>query len=290
MFTGSMTALITPFKNEAVDLDAFKSLCEWQIGQGTSGLVPCGTTGEAPTLSPDEQRTVITAAVEIAKGRVPVVAGVGANSTALTIERAQMAQKAGADALLVVVPYYNKPSQQGMILHYKAVHDACDLPIIIYNIPGRSAADMSVDTMAELAHLPRIAGVKDATSDLARVARLRLLVEPDFAQLSGEDATAVGFNAMGGVGCISVTSNIAPDLCARLQAATFNKDYEQALQLQDQLIELHRAMFCETSPAPVKYAAHLLGLCAPDLRLPLAPLSDQGKKTVQSAMEKAGLC
>ncbi|WP_235898958.1 4-hydroxy-tetrahydrodipicolinate synthase [Iodidimonas gelatinilytica] len=289
MFTGSMTALITPFCEDRVDYKAFEAFCDWQIAQGTSGLVPCGTTGEAPTLSASEHYDVIAACVSVAKGRVPVIAGVGTNATALTIERAKAAQKAGADGLLVVVPYYNKPSQEGMVLHITAIHDACDLPLIIYNIPGRSAADMQVETLATLSKLDRVVGLKDATGDLARVARQRLLCKKGFAQLSGEDATAVGFNAMGGVGCISVTSNIAPALCAQLQAACAANDYETALLLQDRLSELHQAMFCETSPAPVKYAAHRLGICQPGLRLPLAPLSEEGKRAVEQAMDNLGL-
>lgn len=287
--SGSMTALITPFARDEIDFGAFKTLCDWQIKEGTSGLVVCGTTGETPALSVDEQDKLIAAAVQTASGRVPVIAGVGTNATATTIARAKMAEKLGADALLVVVPYYNKPGQDGLYLHFKAVHDACGLPIIIYNIPGRSAIDMTVETMARLAELERVVGVKDATGDLARVARQREAMGPDFVQLSGEDATAVGFNAMGGVGCISVTANVAPALCAQMHAACHGGDYAGALAIQDRLIGLHRAMFCETNPAPAKYGAHLLGLCSPELRLPLAPLSDGGKRRVREAMTLAGL-
>lgn len=284
-----MTALITPFVRDEIDLSAFETLCAWQIKEGTSGLIVCGTTGETPALSYEEQDRLIASAVKTAAGQALVVAGVGTNATHTTIVRAEMAEKLGADALLVVVPYYNKPGQEGLYLHFKAVHDACGLPIIIYNIPGRSAIDMTVETMARLAELDRIVAVKDATGDLARVARQREVLGPDFIQLSGEDATAVGFNAMGGVGCISVTANVAPALCAQMQAACLAGDYTGALAIQDRLIRLHRAMFCETNPAPVKYGASLLGLCRPDLRLPLAPLSQKGEKRVRDAMIFAGL-
>lgn len=286
---GSLTALITPFSGDRLDESAFKALVEWQIAEGSHGLVPCGTTGESPTLDEAEHARVIELCVETAAGRVPVIAGCGTNATASTIERLRHAEEIGADAALVVVPYYNKPSQDGLYAHFAAAHEACRLPIVIYNIPGRSAADMSVETMAKLARLERIVGVKDATRDLARVARQRLACGEDFLQLSGEDPTAVGFNAMGGVGCISVTANVAPKLCAEMQQACLNGDYARALALQDRLTALHDVLFCEPSPAPVKYAASLLGLCSPELRLPLSPLSDAGKARVSEAMAEAGL-
>lgn len=286
---GSLTALITPFSDGGVDEAAFQALVEWQIAEGSHGLVPCGTTGESPTLDEAEHARVIELCVEAAAGHAPVIAGCGANATASTIARLRHAEEAGADAALVVVPYYNKPSQDGLYAHFAAAHDACGLPIVIYNIPGRSAVDMSVETMARLAGLERIVGVKDATRDLARVARQRLACGAEFIQLSGEDPTAVGFNAMGGVGCISVTANVAPKLCAEMQQACFEGDYARALALQDRLTSLHDALFSEPSPAPVKYAASLLGLCAPELRMPLSPLSEAGRVRVSEAMAQAGL-
>ncbi|RIK95655.1 MAG: 4-hydroxy-tetrahydrodipicolinate synthase [Proteobacteria bacterium] len=290
MFTGSITALITPFRNGKVDEDAFAKLVERQIAQGTNGLVPCGTTGESPTLSHDEHRRVTEICIEVAKKRVPVIAGCGSNSTDEAIGLMEHAQKAGADAALIVTPYYNKPTQEGLYQHFKALHDAVPLPIIIYNIPGRSVVDMTVDTMARLNNdLPRIIGVKDATGDVARTTRQRRACGPDFLMLSGEDITALGFNAHGGRGCISVTSNIAPKLCAEFQAATLKGDFAKALQLQDKLAILHDAMFVETSPGPVKYAASLLGLCAPDMRLPMAPVSERTREVVKSALSAVGL-
>jgi 4-hydroxy-tetrahydrodipicolinate synthase len=289
MFRGSFVALITPFRNGKVDDKAFQDLVEWQIAEGTNGLVPCGTTGESPTLSHPEHMRVVELCVEAAAGRVPVIAGTGSNSTAEAIELTQHAKKAGADAALVVTPYYNKPTQAGLYAHYKAIHDAVRLPIVIYNIPSRCVVDMSVETMAALAKLPRIVGVKDATADLARVSKQRAACGPDFCQLSGEDPTALSFNAQGGQGCISVTANVAPALCAEFQRACLDGDFARALALHDRLMPLHQALFVETNPAPVKYAASLLGLSKPDCRLPLAPLAEASKDKVQAAMEKAGL-
>ncbi|MDY0241202.1 MAG: 4-hydroxy-tetrahydrodipicolinate synthase [Rhodospirillaceae bacterium] len=289
MFKGSITALITPFRNGVVDEAAFQSLVEWQIAEGTDGLVPCGTTGESPTLSHEEHNRVVSMCVEAAAGRVPVIAGAGSNSTNEAILLAKHAKESGAAAALSVTPYYNKPTQEGLYLHFKAIHDAVDIPIVIYNIPGRSVIDMSVETMARLAKLPNIVGVKDATNDLVRPVRTRLAAGPDFCQLSGEDATAVAFLANGGVGCISVTSNVAPGLCAALQDAWIAGDLAKVFVLRDRLALLHDAMFCETNPVPVKYAASLLGKCAPDARLPLAPISEAGKKRVEEAMKGAGL-
>ena len=286
---GSITALITPFRDGKVDLKAFAEIVERQVAEGTLGLVPCGTTGETPTLSHDEFLAVIGTAVKVAKGRVPVIAGTGSNSTAHTIELTQEAEKLGADAALVVTPYYNKPTQEGLYLHFQAVAAATRLPILIYNIPGRSAVDMSVDTMARVARLSNVVGVKDATANLGRVTQQRLACGTNFIQISGEDPTAIGFNAHGGVGCISVTSNVAPRLCADMQNATLKGDYATARAIQDRLMPLHEALFCETSPAPVKYAASLLGLCSEDCRLPLAPLTETSKARVRAAMTKVGL-
>jgi 4-hydroxy-tetrahydrodipicolinate synthase len=288
-FRGSITALITPFRDGKVDLKAFGEIVERQVAEGTLGLVPCGTTGETPTLSHDEFRAVVGAAVKTAKGRVPVMAGTGSNSTSHTIELTREAEKLGADAALVVTPYYNKPTQEGLYLHYRAVAEATRLPIFIYNIPGRAAVDMAVETMGRLAKLSNIAGVKDATANLGRVTQQRLACGSNFIQISGEDPTALGFNAHGGVGCISVTSNVAPRLCADMQNATLKGDYETARKIQDRLMPLHEALFCETSPAPVKYAASLIGLCSEECRLPLAPLSETSKARVRAALTQAGL-
>lgn len=290
MFKGSIPALITPFTdNFEVDADGFQKFVDWQIGQGSDGLVPVGTTGESPTLSHEEHGHVIELCVEAAGGRVPVLAGAGSNSTAEAVAFIQHAQKVGADGALVVTPYYNKPSQEGMFQHFKAVHDAVDLPIVIYNIPGRSVVDMSVETMTRLFELPRIVGVKDATGDLDRCASQRAAMGPEFVQLSGEDATAVGFNAMGGVGCISVTANVAPQLCSQMQAACAEGDYAKALQIHDKLLPLHRAMFLEPSPAGAKYAASLLGLCGEQVRLPILPSSEGARSIIASAVYHAGL-
>ncbi|SMF75221.1 4-hydroxy-tetrahydrodipicolinate synthase [Azospirillum oryzae] len=289
MFHGSIVALLTPFKGGKVDEKAFQSFVEWQVAQGTHGLVPCGTTGESPTLSHEEHNRVVELCIEAAGGKVPVMAGTGSNSTDEAIALTRHAKQAGAQAALVVTPYYNKPSQEGLYQHFKAIHDAADLPIFIYNIPGRSVVDMSVATMARLAKLPNIVGVKDATADLSRPSRLLQEVGPDFIQLSGEDATALGFNAQGGVGCISVTANIAPALCSAMQTAWAKGDLKEAFRLRDVLSPLHDSMFVETSPAPVKFAASLLGLGSDEVRLPLVPASETARAAVRGAMTKAGL-
>jgi 4-hydroxy-tetrahydrodipicolinate synthase len=288
-FRGSFTALVTPFKNGSVDEGAFRALVDWQIAEGTSGLVPMGTTGESPTVSHDEHGDVVEWCVDQARGRVPVVAGAGSNSTQEAIELAQHAEGAGADAVLVVTPYYNKPTQEGLYQHFKAVNDAIGIPIIIYNIPGRSVIDMSVDTMKRLFELKNIAGVKDATANVVRVSQQRAAMGPDFNQLSGEDATALGFMAHGGHGCISVTANVAPRLCAEFQACCLKDDYAGALKLQDKLMPLHTALFLETNPAPAKFALSLLGKCAEAVRLPMVPLADKTRAAVRDAMVHAGL-
>jgi 4-hydroxy-tetrahydrodipicolinate synthase len=288
-FQGSFTALITPFKNGAVDEKAFRDLVDWQIAEGTNGLVPVGTTGESPTLSHDEHKKVVEWCVDQARRRVPVVAGAGSNSTQEAVDLAQHAEKAGADAVLVVTPYYNKPTQDGLYQHYKAINDAIGIPILIYNIPGRSVIDMSVDTMKRLYELGNICGVKDATANMARVSQQRAAIGEDFNQLSGEDITALGFMAHGGHGCISVTSNVAPRLCSEFQAACLKGDYAAALKLQDKLAPLHTNLFIETSPAPVKYALSLLGKCDNSLRLPMVPATENAQKAVRQAMVHAGL-
>jgi 4-hydroxy-tetrahydrodipicolinate synthase len=289
MFHGSIVALLTPFKGGKVDEKAFQSFVEWQVAQGTHGLVPCGTTGESPTLSHEEHNRVVELCIEAAGGKVPVMAGSGSNSTDEAIALTRHARQAGAQAALVVTPYYNKPSQEGLYQHFKAIHDAADLPIFIYNIPGRSVVDMSVATMARLAKLPNIVGVKDATADLSRPSRLLQEVGPDFIQLSGEDATALAFNAQGGVGCISVTANIAPALCSAMQTAWAKGDLKEAFRLRDVLSPLHDSMFVKTSPAPVKFAASLLGLGTDEVRLPLVPATETARAAVRGAMTKAGL-
>src|SRR5215475_11030141 len=288
-FRGSFTALVTPFKGDAVDEGAFRDLVEWQIAEGTNGLVPVGTTGESPTLSHEEHRNVVEWCIEEARGRVPVVAGAGSNSTKEAVSLAQHAEMAGADAVLVVTPYYNKPTQEGMYQHFKAINDAIGIPIIIYNIPPRSVVDMSVDTMKRLFELKIIAGVKDATANMTRVSQQRAACGPDFNQLSGEDITALGFNAHGGHGCISVTSNVAPRLCAEFQAACGRGDFAAALKLQDKLSPLHINLFVETSPAPVKYAMSLIGKCSEEVRLPMVPASEKAQTAVHRAMVHAGL-
>ncbi|MCG6882442.1 MAG: 4-hydroxy-tetrahydrodipicolinate synthase [Silicimonas sp.] len=289
MFQGSMPALVTPFKNGSVDLDALKSLVDWQIENGSTGLVPVGTTGESPTLSHDEHEMVVEEVVKAAGGRVPVIAGAGSNNTDEGIRFIRHAESVGADAALVVTPYYNKPTQNGLYAHFKAMHDAANLPIIIYNIPGRSAVDMSVETMARLAELPRIVGVKDATGDLSRVPKQRMACGKDFIQLSGEDATALGYNAHGGVGCISVTANVAPKLCAEMQAATLAGDYQTALDITDRLMPLHIAIFLEPGLAGAKYGLSLLGRCSNEIRLPLTEVSDGTRSAIKDAMVHAGL-
>src|SRR5437660_5962574 len=273
-FRGSFTALVTPFKNGSLDEAAFRSLVSWQIAEGTHGLVPVGTTGESPTVSHDEHKRVVEWCVAEAKGRVPVIAGAGSNSTKEAIDLAEHAEKAGADAVLVVTPYYNKPTQEGMYQHFKDINDAIGIPILIYNIPPRSVIDMSVDTMKRLFELTNIAGVKDATASMVRVSQQRAAMGEDFNQLSGEDATALGFMAHGGHGCISVTSNVAPRLCAEFQSACLRGDFAAALTLQDKLAPLHINLFVETSPAPVKYAMSLIGKCSEEVRLPMVPASE----------------
>jgi len=289
MIRGSLPALVTPFKGGNLDLDTLAQLVDWHIEQGSNGLVPVGTTGESPTLSHAEHQTVIEAVVKAAAGRVPVVAGTGSNNTTEGIGLIQHAARVGADAALVVTPYYNKPTQAGLIAHFTALHDAADIPIIIYNIPGRSVVDMSPETMGELAKLPRIIGVKDATGDITRVSHQRATCGADFVQVSGEDASALGFNAHGGVGCISVTANVAPRLCAQFQAATLAGDYAKALEYQDRLMPLHTAIFLEPGLAGAKYGLSLLGKCSQDVRLPLVGLSDGTKAAIRAAMVHAGL-
>jgi 4-hydroxy-tetrahydrodipicolinate synthase len=289
MFQGSITALITPFRNGAVDETAFQSFVDWQVKQGTKALVPCGTTGESPTLSHEEHMRVVELCIEAAARRVPVIAGTGSNSTAEAIQLTRHAKQAGADAALVVTPYYNKPTQEGLYQHFKAVHDAAELPIVIYNIPGRCVIDMSVDTMARLAKLPRIVGVKDATADLARPLATRLAIGPKFCQLSGEDATALPFLAQGGHGCISVTSNIAPKLCAEMHEAWARGDLKTAMAVNERLMPLHQALFCETSPGPVKFAASLLGHCTAETRLPMAEIAEASKERVKRALGQVRL-
>jgi len=288
-FKGIYTALITPFAKSKVDEKAFQSFVEWQIGQGVHGLVPCGTTGESPTLTHEEHNRVIDLCVEVAKGRAKVMAGTGSNSTDEAIMTTLHAQKVGADAALVVAPYYNKPTQEGLYQHFKAIHDATKLPIFIYNIPARSIVDISDDTLARLSELPRIVGIKDATGDLARVPTLRARQKKHLQLFSGEDMTAVAFNVSGGQGCISVSSNIAPKICAQVQEATLAGDYAKALKLHESLVSLHEIMFCETSPAPVKYAASLLGKCSPQLRLPLVEVSELNKKHIAKVLNNLGL-
>ncbi len=286
---GSIPALITPMSNGSIDEKAFKSFVDWQIKQGSNALVPVGTTGESPTLSHDEHMAAVDITIDVAAGRVPVVAGAGSNNTTEAIMLARHAAKAGADAILVVTPYYNKPTQEGLYQHFKAIHDSADIPLFIYNIPGRSIVDMSVETMARLYKLKNIVGVKDATADMSRVSQQRHAMGADFIQLSGEDATALGFNAHGGSGCISVTTNVAPALCREFQDACLSGDYAAALKLQDRLMPLHDAMFVEASPGPVKYAASLLGLCSEETRLPLVPVADSTKIQVKAALVHAGL-
>ncbi|QYZ69065.1 4-hydroxy-tetrahydrodipicolinate synthase [Neotabrizicola shimadae] len=289
MFKGSIPALVTPFKNGAVDFDALKKLVDWHIAEGSSGIVPVGTTGESPTLSHEEHEAVVEAVVQHAAGRVPVMAGAGSNNTAEGIRLIRHAEKVGAQAALVVTPYYNKPTQAGMIAHFTALHDCCTLPIFIYNIPGRSVVDMTPETMGQLAKLPRIVGVKDATGKIERVSMQRASCGTDFVQLSGEDATALGFNAHGGVGCISVTANVAPRLCAEFQEATLAGDYAKALAYQDRLMPLHEAIFLEPGLAGAKYGLSLLGRCTEEVRLPLVTLTEGTKARIKAAMEFAGL-
>ena len=288
MFKGSMPALVTPFTDGKLDLEALKKLVEWHVAEGSHGLVPVGTTGESPTLSHEEHDLVVETVVKTAAGRVPMIAGAGSNNTAETVRLVNAAKDVGADAALVVTPYYNKPTQAGLIAHFTAAAE-CGLPIIIYNIPPRSAVDMSVETMAELAKHPMIIGVKDATADLSRVPQQRMACGPDFLQLSGEDATALGFNAHGGKGCISVTANVAPALCSRFQNATLQGDYGTALDLLDTLMPLHQAIFTEPGLVGAKYAMSRLGLCSEEVRSPLVPLTAPTREKVDAALVHAGL-
>lgn len=290
MFKGSMPALVTPFTPDGeLDLATLKKLVEWHVDQGSHGLVPVGTTGESPTLTHDEHRLVVEEVVRVVDGRIPVIAGAGSNSTREAIGLMRHAAEIGADAALVVTPYYNKPTQAGLIAHYTALAEASDLPIVIYNIPGRSVIDMTPETMGELAKLHSIVGVKDATGKLERVSQQRITCGADFVQLSGEDATALGFNAHGGVGCISVTANVAPKLCAEFQNATLAGDYARALEYQDRLMPLHVAIFVEPGLVGAKYAMSRLGLCNERVRLPLTPLTDPARRQIDAALEHAGL-
>ncbi len=288
MIAETYTALVTPFKNGKVDETSLEKLVEFQIKNGVDGIVPCGTTGESPTLSHEEHNLVIELCVKIANKRVKVMAGTGSNSTAEAIAMTNHAKEIGADSCLIVAPYYNKPIAEGVYQHFKALNE-CDIPLFIYNIPGRSVINISDENLARIAELKNVVGIKDATGDLARVASLRLLINKPFTYLSGEDATVVGFNAMGGNGVISVTSNIAPKMVSDLQKFTAQGDYKSALEIQDKLTSLHAAMFCETNPIPVKYAASLMGLCTSEIRLPLTQPSDTAKARVEKEMKKLGL-
>jgi len=290
MFYGSIPALVTPFSGNCVDEDSLRDFIDWQIAEGSNALVPCGTTGESPTLSREEHRKVIATTVDVAKGRVPVIAGCGSYSTAAAIELVHAAADVGADAVLVVVPYYNKPSQAGQAAHFLVIAEASPLPIVVYNVPSRTVADISVETLAEVSKHPKIVGVKDATGNLARATAQRLSCGKDFCQLSGNDDMALGFNAMGGVGCISVSANVAPKLCADFQTATREGRWDDALKLQDQLYPLHAALFTDASPGPTKYALSRVRSGFPtDLRLPLTEASDASKRVVDKALEHAGL-
>ena len=288
MFRGSLPALVTPFRDGEVDVATLKRLVDWHVEQGSHGIVPVGTTGESPTLSHEEHDMVVETVVRQVAGRVPVIAGAGSNNTTETVRLVEAARRAGADAALVVTPYYNKPTQRGLIAHFTAAA-ACGLPIVIYNIPGRSVVDMTPATMGELARLPMIVGVKDATGDLSRVPKTRITCGTDFVQLSGEDATALGFNAHGGVGCISVTANVAPGLCAAFQEATLAGDYRSALDHQDRLMPLHEAIFMEPGVAGAKYGLSLLGMCGEEVRSPLTTLTEATKAAIRAAMVHAGL-
>ena len=293
MFKGSIVALITPFKNNKLDEDCYISLINYHLKNDTAGLVPAGTTGESPTLSHEEHERVIELCVKESKGKIPVIAGTGSNSTEEAVSLTKYAEKVGANAALVVTPYYNKPTQEGLYQHFKSINDNCSIPIIIYNIPPRSVVDMSVDTMSRLFELKNIIVVKDATGDLNRVDQQRKKMGPDFIQLSGEDGTALDFNLRGGVGCISVTANVAPKLCSEFQESSLAKNninlLAKAKQINDKLMPLHKSLFIESSPSPVKYAASLLNLCSDDVRLPLVKITDETKKVVKSAMNHANL-
>lgn len=289
MYNGSFVALLTPFKNGQVEDAVFQSFVDWQIKEGTNGLVPCGTTGESPTLTHTEHKHVTELCIEAADGRVPVMAGAGSNSTAEAVDLAKHAESAGAHSVLVVSPYYNKPTQEGLYAHYKAVNDAVGIPIFVYNIPGRSVVNVDLDTLKRLAELPNIVGVKDATSDLGLPIEVTRELGADFCQMSGEDATAIPFLAAGGHGCISVTANISPAKCAEQHAAWNAGDVARAQAIQLELINVHKSMFCETSPGPVKYAAELMGLCSAEQRLPMVDISDASKAQVEAAIRAAGL-
>ena len=289
IFKGSIVALVTPFKKGKVDVDAFQKLVEWHIASGTHGLVPCGTTGETPTLHDEEHKRLIDACIKTARGRVPVIAGAGSSSTEKAIDLARYAEKSGADGILVVTPYYNKPTQEGLYQHYKAIHDATDIPIMLYNVPGRTGVDISIETVIRLAGLKRIAGIKDASIDLSRPLQLRAALGNDFIQLSGEDATVAAYLAQGGHGCISVTANIAPKLCSELHTYWQKKDYKNFERIRDMLSTLHKALFIETNPAPAKYCLSRLGKCAQELRLPLVPVTVATRQKLDEAMEFAGL-
>jgi 4-hydroxy-tetrahydrodipicolinate synthase len=286
---GSIPALITPMRGGKLDEAAFRKLVDWQIAEGSHGLVPCGTTGESPTLSHEEHMRVIEICVEEANGRVPVIAGAGSNSTAEAIALTRHAKKVGADAVLSVTGYYNKPSQEGLYRHYAAIAEAVDMPILLYNIPGRAIVEIAVETMGRLSRIANVIGVKDATANLMRPTRERAACGKDWRLISGEDGTALGYMAHGGHGCISVTANIAPRLCAEFQNACLQGAFDRALQLQDKLMPVHDAMFCEPSPAPVKYAASRLGLCSDEVRLPLVPATDAARKTIDAALKGAGI-
>tara|TARA_B110000116_G_C16775589_1_gene555579 strand:- start:1197 stop:2075 length:879 start_codon:yes stop_codon:yes gene_type:complete len=289
MFKGSIPALITPFKDGEVDYESFNRIIEWSLSQGSHGFVPCGTTGESPTLSHDEHKKIVEECIRIVNKRVPVIAGTGSNNTIEAIDFTNHAKKAGADAALVVTPYYNKPTQEGLYHHFKKIADSTSIPIIIYNIPGRSTVDMTIDTMSKLSNIANIVGVKDATNDLFRPLLTQTKIKKDFCYLSGEDGTALPYLAQGGHGCISVTANIAPKLCSDLQNFWINKDIEKAKKINLSLAKLHNSLFIESSPSPVKYAAELLGLCASETRLPLVPIKEETKVIVSSAMKEAGL-
>ncbi|MEZ5958344.1 MAG: 4-hydroxy-tetrahydrodipicolinate synthase [Hyphomonadaceae bacterium] len=289
MVHGSIPALITPFRNGIVDEQAFQALVQRQISEGSHGLVPCGTTGESVTLNLKEHIRVVEMCVEVAAGKVPVIAGAGSNDTAHAVELAKQAKRVGADAVLVVAPYYNKPSQAGLLAHFKAVNDAVDIPIYLYNVPGRTIVDISAETVGKAAQLKNVVGIKDASGDLGRLAFHRAFAGEKFIQLSGDDPNAIGFNAQGGRGCISVTANVAPNLCSQMQEASLQGAFDTARAIDDKLAPLHRALFCEPSPAPAKYACSLLGICTDEVRLPIVTLSDAGKTQVRSAMTHAGL-
>ena len=289
MFKGSIPALVTPFGEGGVDFDALRAIVEWHVEQGSHGVVAVGTTGESPTLTHEEHEEVVKVATESAAKRIPVIAGAGSNNTDESLRLVKFAQSVGADAVLVVTPYYNKPTQQGLYEHYKALHDSCDIPIIIYNIPGRSVIDMTPDTMGRLAQLPRIVGVKDATGDVTRVSKQRQTCGSHFIQLSGEDASAIGFNAHGGIGCISVTANVAPKLCAEFQNALLEGDYAAALEYQDRLMPLHTAIFIEPGLAGAKFGMSILGKCENRVRLPLVPVTPETESRIRDAMQFAGV-